>query len=102
MEVIKTFVRVRPPIASEVSHETCLKVPSIHDIHLSSEKYEIKCKYDYVFSEFASQEEIFEQISPLLDDVLLGYNSSIFAYGQTSAGKVTSSLFLFSLLKLTL
>jgi hypothetical protein len=89
-EVIRAFVRIRPPISSEIHHENCLQVPSIHDLHLHSEKYDIKCQYDHVFNELTTQEEIFQQISPLLDDILKGYNASIFAYGQTSAGKVKS------------
>lgn len=95
-EAIKAFVRVRPPISSEISHENCIQVPTTNDIQLKSEKYEIKCKYDFVFNELSTQEEVFKQISPLLDDVLLGYNASIFAYGQTSAGKVPPTFFFVS------
>lgn len=95
-EAIKAFVRVRPPISSEISHENCIQVPSGNDIHLKSEKYEVRCKYDCVFNELSTQEEVFQKISPLLDDILLGYNASIFAYGQTSAGKVSFYPFIVS------
>lgn len=89
-EVIKAFVRVRPPISNEINYENCLKINLNKEINLKTEKYEIKCYYDYIFNEISSQEEVFNQIFPLLDDVLYGYNGCIFAYGQTSAGKVIS------------
>ena len=35
-----------------------------------------------------SQEEVFlESVYPLIDDVLNGYNATVFAYGQTGTGK---------------
>ncbi|XP_048048317.1 kinesin-like protein KIF6 [Megalobrama amblycephala] len=40
------------------------------------------------FDQRASQEEIFETIAkPVADNVLAGYNGTIFAYGQTGSGK---------------
>lgn len=87
-EVIKAFVRIRPPISNEINSETCLQSNLNKQITLKTEKYSIKCFYDYVFNEFSTQEEVFQQVSNLLDDVLYGYNACIFAYGQTSAGKV--------------
>jgi hypothetical protein len=45
-----------------------------------------------VFSEVTTQEEVFDEVRPLLADVLAGYNGCIFAYGQTSAGKTHTML----------
>ncbi|GBG29845.1 Kinesin-like protein KLP1 [Hondaea fermentalgiana] len=45
-------------------------------------------KFDGVFAPDATQEDVFEgSVPPLLDGVLHGYNGTIFAYGQTGAGK---------------
>ncbi|CAG9318537.1 unnamed protein product [Blepharisma stoltei] len=44
--------------------------------------------YDKVFSEYSSNEEVFESIAkPFVLNALNGINTTIFAYGQTSSGK---------------
>ncbi|CAD7701688.1 unnamed protein product [Ostreobium quekettii] len=40
-----------------------------------------------VYGETASQEEVFEDIRPLVDAVLQGRNAAILGYGQTGSGK---------------
>ncbi|KAI7859458.1 P-loop containing nucleoside triphosphate hydrolase protein, partial [Circinella umbellata] len=44
--------------------------------------------FDRVFGPESTQEEIYREVAqPILDEVLLGYNCTIFAYGQTGTGK---------------
>ncbi|AEO53091.1 hypothetical protein MYCTH_2293965 [Thermothelomyces thermophilus ATCC 42464] len=44
--------------------------------------------FDRVFSQAADQSMIFEEVvKPVLDEMLSGYNCTIFAYGQTGTGK---------------
>jgi len=44
--------------------------------------------FDYVADEEVPQDVIFNNIAkPIADSCLEGYNGSIFAYGQTGAGK---------------
>ncbi|KAL8894028.1 MAG: hypothetical protein Q9192_004694, partial [Flavoplaca navasiana] len=44
--------------------------------------------FDKVFSPAADQSMVFEDVvTPLLDEMLQGYNCTIFAYGQTGTGK---------------
>ncbi|KAK4983797.1 Kinesin-related motor protein [Elasticomyces elasticus] len=51
---------------------------------LSNKTYQ----FDKVFSPAADQNMIFEEVvSPILDEVLSGFNCTIFAYGQTGTGK---------------
>ena len=46
-----------------------------------------------VFDPECTQKEVYEEVGkPVLKDVLQGYNGSILAYGQTSAGKTHSLL----------
>ena len=41
-----------------------------------------------VFGSFSTQEEVFDQTMPgILKDVLKGFESTVFAYGQTGTGK---------------
>ena len=54
-------------------------------VHGSAEKV---CTFDQVFDEESTQQEVFELVGkPLCEHALAGYNTTIFAYGQTGAGK---------------
>ncbi|CEP00395.1 Kinesin-like protein [Plasmodiophora brassicae] len=44
--------------------------------------------FDYVFGDKSRQEDVFEATAgPMVVEALQGYNSTVFAYGQTGAGK---------------
>ena len=44
--------------------------------------------FDYVFHQDSSQDTVFDRVAkPVVDDVLKGFNGTIFAYGQTGTGK---------------
>ncbi|VTZ66788.1 kinesin-8, putative [Plasmodium chabaudi chabaudi] len=44
--------------------------------------------FDYVFDENSTQEDVYNNsVKPLVDAVIKGYNSTVFAYGATGAGK---------------
>lgn len=44
--------------------------------------------YDHVFGQDATQADVYEGIvKPIVDEVLQGYNCTVFAYGQTGTGK---------------
>lgn len=91
-EAIKVFVRVRPPISNEVTEDNAVSATSETSVKLASSKHNLTCTYNHVFSDLTTQEEVFEEVRPLLMDVLGGYNGCIFAYGQTSAGKTHTML----------
>ncbi|CAA9986290.1 kinesin-8, putative [Plasmodium knowlesi strain H] len=49
---------------------------------------EKKYVFDYVFDETSSQEDVYKNsVKCLIDAVIAGYNSTVFAYGATGAGK---------------
>ena len=54
----------------------------------SARKARLSYTFDKVFTAFSTQEEVFEEtLRPIFGDVLNGYESTIFAYGQTGTGK---------------
>ncbi|XP_030643230.1 kinesin-like protein KIF6 [Chanos chanos] len=55
---------------------------------INNKRERYKFRFQKVFDQEAKQEEIFEAIAkPVADNVLAGYNGTIFAYGQTGSGK---------------
>ena len=48
---------------------------------------EYKFSFDHIFDQNAKQEDIFNELSQLIQSVLDGYNVCVFAYGQTGCGK---------------
>lgn len=101
---IRVFCRVRPLLGEEVT-----KYGAINHIVVNTEnsmelvkntgtendsiagglnknmKYDFE--FDRVFSQSASQQVVFEEISQLVQSALDGYNVCVFAYGQTGSGK---------------
>lgn len=92
---IRVFCRVRPILPDSdcggtegpvVSYPT--SVESLGrgiDLMNNAQKYSFT--FDKVFSHEASQEDVFVEISQLVQSALDGYKVCIFAYGQTGSGK---------------
>jgi kinesin family protein 18/19 len=52
---------------------------------------EKKFAFDCAFDARASQKQVFERTTgPLIEDVLNGFNATVFAYGPTGSGKTFS------------
>jgi chromosome segregation ATPase len=89
---IQVVVRVRPLSEKEckASDKKCVETSSSipNSIFLDSKPESKKFVYDWVASEADSQKEIYKRIGePMAEACLQGYNCTIFAYGQTGAGK---------------
>ncbi|XP_065061437.1 kinesin-like protein KIF6 [Rhopilema esculentum] len=55
---------------------------------INNKKEAYKFRFNHIFEQNAKQEDIFNAISkPVIENVLSGYNGTIFAYGQTGSGK---------------
>jgi len=88
---VKVAIRVRPLSKQEISEggKKCVTVHSEHNCISLDAKPEPKLfQYDYVADASTSQAEFFEKVGkPIAESCLSGYNGTIFAYGQTGAGK---------------
>lgn len=88
---IRVFCRIRPRLGDE-STATSGDVFNVADksIEVSSNSKgpgATKFTFDHVFRPHSSQEDVFTEISQLVQSSLDGYRVCIFAYGQTGSGK---------------
>ncbi|XP_024966924.1 kinesin-like protein KIN-14N [Cynara cardunculus var. scolymus] len=91
---IRVFCRVRPLLLDEgVDNETkIVSFPTTTEtvgrgIELVQHGQSHPFMFDKVFTPQSSQEEVFVEISQLVQSALDGYKVCIFAYGQTGSGK---------------
>lgn len=88
---IRVYARVRPMIQKEnLAKETlCLKKVDDYTLDLEREgrKEGKTFVYDSIFDASTSQASVFAECKDLVQSAVDGYNVTIFAYGQTGAGK---------------
>ncbi|XP_032682727.1 kinesin-like protein Klp61F [Odontomachus brunneus] len=91
---IQVFVRVRPINNSERVGKSLsvLELPSNNKEVVVRErpldKHTKKFTFDKVFGPTSKQIDVYDAVvNPLLEEVLAGYNCTVFAYGQTGTGK---------------
>ncbi|KAL0583850.1 hypothetical protein ABG067_006294 [Albugo candida] len=95
-ENIRVFVRIRPTSNDLVENvpsclSTCCDQTGI--IITPSTSQGKQFVFDRVFKEDCAQDEVFSEIGKTsVDNMLRGYNGSIFAYGQTGSGKTYTML----------
>ncbi|XP_004855064.1 kinesin-like protein KIF21A isoform X1 [Heterocephalus glaber] len=85
---VRVAVRIRPQLAKEKiegCHICTLVTPGEPQVYLGKDK---AFTFDYVFDIDSQQEQIYIQcIEKLIEGCFEGYNATVFAYGQTGAGK---------------
>mmetsp|Transcript_27419 Transcript_27419/g.59937 ORF Transcript_27419/g.59937 Transcript_27419/m.59937 type:complete len:805 (-) Transcript_27419:181-2595(-) len=94
-ECVKVVVRVRPLSDKEVSEgrEKCVQMDLKRNVAVlkkpgGTERDSKDFTFDAVFDETLSQQQIFDDTAlEIVDSVMDGFNGTIFAYGQTGAGK---------------
>ena len=96
---IQVVVRLRPMSTQEKQHGTLPVITAkTHERTVSvikgkGRKQQKSCyTFDNVFTAFSTQEEVFEAtVKPVIVDVMRGFESTVFAYGQTGTGKTHTS-----------
>ncbi|GLC49371.1 hypothetical protein PLESTB_000212300 [Pleodorina starrii] len=84
---VQVLVRVRPPLPRELMFDSGVEVRPPHDIKVYNDAQEFSGRYHHVFGEETPQADVYEKIRDCVPLALDGYNSTIFAYGQTGTGK---------------
>uniref|UniRef100_A0A0E0H6C5 Kinesin-like protein n=1 Tax=Oryza nivara TaxID=4536 RepID=A0A0E0H6C5_ORYNI len=92
---IRVFCRVRPLLQdndSSGAEEALISYPTSVEsagrgIDLMNQGQRFSFSYDKVFDHGASQDDVFVEMSQLVQSALDGYKVCIFAYGQTGSGK---------------
>ncbi|KAE9134853.1 hypothetical protein PF010_g2294 [Phytophthora fragariae] len=106
---IRVFCRVRPALQHELSSSRNEEIFSFPDYRGERRQIELSANpkshvgygqngarsvvkkynfdFDLVFDSKCSQEDVFLEVSALIQSALDGYNVCIFAYGQTGSGK---------------
>jgi hypothetical protein len=109
---VKVAVRCRPPFQDEIEFakgeffsivevkkeepETS-KLGQISLMTMSGKTRDFY--FDYAFGEDTNQDSVYDRLArPVVNEVLKGCNGTIFAYGQTGTGKVSTPLLFLSLL----
>ncbi len=91
---IRVFARLRPLLGCEVSSSSPLDdspliipFPDRMSVYSVREMRRKNFMFDSVFQPSQKQDKIFQEVAPLVDSCVDGYNVCIFAYGATNSGK---------------
>lgn len=101
-------VRVRPLNGAEVEDKNCTEIVHVLDENLvvlkdpnedqddilrANRSREKQYIFDCAFGPNSNQADVYTQVAkPLIENVITGYNATVFAYGATGAGKTFTML----------
>ena len=98
MDRVRVLCRVRPTTTEEQARgERVVAIQGNQRLRLQNAaeyvgEHEASWAFDAAYDTDASQAQVYESIQPITQDVLRGFHATVFAYGQTGAGK-THSMF---------
>ena len=97
---VRVFCRIRPPLPKELTKKQInIEYRGDNSLIIKGEKKTTyigrdgvhqdieQFQFNRIFKQEDTQEEVFEEVSPLIQSSLDGFNINIFAYGQTGSGK---------------
>ncbi|CAI1782613.1 hypothetical protein SEUBUCD646_0P04040 [Saccharomyces eubayanus] len=99
---IRVYCRIRPPLESLENLDTSLINVNDFDDNRGVQSMEVtkiqntpqvhEFKFDKIFDQRNTNEDVFKEVGQLVQSSLDGYNVCIFAYGQTGSGKTFTML----------
>ena len=105
-DAIKIFLRLRPHDGAQGGSTGCYEINhsfeesvvkyhidrrQVQDYGINNSKEDFSYRFDRIFDQKAKQEEVFDTVAKdCVQNVIQGYNSTVFAYGQTGSGKTFS------------
>ena len=93
-ESLRVVCRVRPSNSREkgLNSKECLKIKSSEEIEIKNENRSSSFNYDHILGKDTTQEIMYNAAvhKKMVSDVINGFSGTIFAYGQTGAGKTWS------------
>jgi len=87
---IRVYVRVRPVTTRETGGQVAVRKMDAFQIEVDNKDKQKGSKqftFDSIFDERATQEDVFAECKSLVSSAIDGFNVTVFAYGQTGAGK---------------
>merc|ERR1719258_644656 len=84
---VRVVARFRPSFGEETKDPEAFRVGTRKG-RIESTDSTVTFDLGEVFDDDVTQEQLYHEVGkPIIDDVLMGYNGTIFAYGQTGSGK---------------
>ena len=97
---VRVFCRIRPPLQREIAKkQIAIEYKGDNSLIIKGEKKASNIgregghqdieqfQFNRIFKQNDTQADVFEEVSPLIQSSLDGFNINIFAYGQTGSGK---------------
>lgn len=96
MNSVSVLCRLKPADDDDVNDLIVIDDENDNTLVVDSNKREkgsesLLFAFDNIVPCTSSQEAVFEIVRPLVQESMLGYNSTIFTYGQTGSGKFEMS-----------
>ncbi|CAF1655282.1 unnamed protein product [Rotaria magnacalcarata] len=97
-QTIQIFCRIKPTKSKTSVYEVnpvddganlSIVIPKdATDGYINNKREDFRFRFRQIFDQSAKQEDVFSMVArPVIDNVIAGYNGTIFAYGQTGSGK---------------
>nr|BAN16545.1 ADB2008819 [Acytostelium subglobosum] len=90
MSSIRVVCRFRPQNKIELAQGGCsiIDVSDNQTVNIKGSESNHTFTFDRIYDERNSQKDVYDDAAkPVIEDIMLGYNGTIFVYGQTSSGK---------------
>ncbi|CAF3338715.1 unnamed protein product [Rotaria sp. Silwood1] len=88
-QTIQIFCRVYEINPVEDGANLSIIIPKdATDGYINNKREDFRFRFRHIFDQNSKQDDIFSLVArPVIDNVIAGYNGTIFAYGQTGSGK---------------